>query len=75
MPCVTKEKSERGPKWIFRMVKEIVMKNRKKDLGVIILDHLSLEKHTGSILGDTYRMLRNVRTCFNYIDKAMMRKV
>ncbi len=38
-------------------------------------DDLSPENHINHIFGGAYKMLRNVRTAFNYMDKDMMRKI
>ncbi len=42
-------------------------------MGVVIQEDLSPEKHINNIFGNAYRMLRNLRTAFNYMDKNMMR--
>ncbi len=36
---------------------------------------MSTEKHINSFFGDAYRMLRNMRTAFNYMNKDMMQKI
>ena len=39
----------------------ISIAKEEKDLGVIIQDNLSPEKHINRIFSDTFRMLRNIR--------------
>ena len=57
------------------MGEEVITKRREeKDVGVIIQDTLSLERHISGIFGSTYRMLSNIRVAFCYMDKDMMRK-
>ncbi len=69
-------KSERRPEWIYKMGEEVIKRNEhERDLGVIVQDNLSPEKHINNIFGDAYGMLRNVRTAFNYMDKDTMRKI
>ena len=46
-----------------------------KDLGVVIQDNLSSEKHLDRIFGDTFMMLRNIRMAFHFLDKYVMRKI
>ena len=46
-----------------------------KDLGVVIQDNLSPEKRIDRSFGDTFRMLRNMRMAFYFLDKNMMRKI
>ncbi len=67
--------SERRPEWIYKMREEVIKRNEhERDMGVIIQYNLSPEKHI-NIFGDAYRMLRNVRTAFTYMDKDMMWKI
>ena len=39
-----------------------------------IQDNLSPEKHIDRIFSDTFRMLRNIRMAFRFLDKDIMRK-
>ena len=41
---------------------------------MIIQDNLLPENHTDRIFGDSFRMLRNIRMAFNFLDKDMMKK-
>ena len=49
--------------------------NEEKDLGVIIQNTLSPEKHINRIFGKTYNMLQNIGLAFNYLDEEMMKKI
>ena len=49
--------------------------NVEKDLGIWITDNLSPEKHINKITGDTYQLLRNIRTAFKYLDEEMFNKL
>ncbi len=42
---------------------------------VVLQDNLSPEKHINKIFGDTYKMLRNIRVAFHFLDKDMMEKM
>ena len=53
----------------------ISIANEEKDLGVVIQDNLSPEKHINRIFGDTFMMLRNIRMAFHFLDKYLMRKI
>ena len=69
-------KSLRRHVWEYKMGEEVITKGREeKDLGVIIQDTLSPERHISGIFGSTYRMLSNIRIAFGYMDKDMMRKI
>jgi len=58
------------------MVNDIISRvNEEKDLGIVIQDNLSPEKHINKIFGETYRMLRNIRVAFHFLDKNMMKKI
>ena len=50
------------------------IENEEKDLGVVMQDNLSPEKHIDKIFGDTFTMLRNIRMAFHFLEKVM-RKV
>ena len=54
---------------IISIVKE------EKDLGVVIQDNLSPEKHKDRIFGDAFKMLKNIWMAFHFLDKDMMRKI
>ena len=47
----------------------------EKNLGVVIQDNLSPEKHINRIFSDTFMMLRKIGMSFNFLDKDMMRKI
>ncbi|MPC81401.1 hypothetical protein E2C01_076015 [Portunus trituberculatus] len=52
------------------------MKRReKKDLGVIIQDTLTPERHNNGLFASTYKTLSNMRVAFSYMDKSMMKKI
>ena len=69
-------KSKRRPRWDYKMEEVVIKKsNEEKDLGVIIQDTLSPERHISNIFNNTYRMLTNIRVAFNYMDKNMMKKI
>ena len=69
-------KSRRRPSWDYRMGGEQIIKSKEeKDLGVIIQDTMTPERHIGGIFGATYRMLTNIRLAFNYLDKDIMKKI
>ena len=54
---------------------EVIAKQREeKDLRVLVLDNLSLNKHIKQIFDSTYRMLSNIRVAFHYMDKEMINK-
>ncbi len=83
MECMVKKshvlkmrKRERRPEWIYEMGDEIIKGNQhERDLGVIMQYGSSPEKHINNIFGDAYRMVRNVRTAFNHMDKDIVRKI
>ena len=49
--------------------------NKEKDLGVVVQDTLSPERHINGIFGSAYRVLTDIRVAFHYMDKSMMRKI
>ena len=51
------------------------IEKEEKDLGVVIQDNLSPEKHIDRIFGNTFMMLRNIQTAFHFQNKDMMRKI
>ena len=69
------EKSVMRLSWTFKLRENIIpIAKEEKDLGVVIQENLSPEKHINRIFGDTFMMLRNMRMAFHFLDKAMMRK-
>ena len=49
------------PSWTYKLGENIIsIANEEKDLGVVIQDNLSPEKHINRIFGDTFMMLRNI---------------
>ena len=64
-PCKTYKMGE-------KIIKEVT---EEKDLGVIIQNDLSPEKHVNKIFGKTYKMLQNIGLAFYYLDEGMMRKI
>ena len=68
--------SGKRPTWTYKMGNDKISRvNEEKDIGILIQDNLSPEKHIDKIFGDTYRMLRNIRVAFYFLDKEMMRKI
>ena len=64
------------PSWTYKLGQYIISTVKKeKDLGVMIQDNLSLEKHINRIFGDIFRMLTNIRMAFHFLDKDRMRKI
>ena len=45
--------------------------SEEKDLGVIVQNNLSPEKHINRIFGKTYNMLQSIGLSFNYLDENM----
>ena len=55
-------KSSKRPSWIYKMGNSIITTvDQEKDLGIVMQDNLSPEKHINKIFGETYNMLRNIR--------------
>ena len=44
-------------------------------MGVVIQDNISPEKYINLIFGKTFRMLRNIRIAFHFLDNGVMRKI
>ncbi len=42
---------------------------------MIITDKLTFGKHINRITGETYKLLRNIKTAFTYLDEEMMKKL
>ena len=68
-------RSNRRPTLDYKMGKDVVMKSREeRDLGVVVQDTLSPEKHINGIFASTYKSLANIRIAFSYMD-VMMKKI
>ena len=64
------------PLWTYNLGENIIsIAKEEKDLGMVIQDNLSSEKHINRIFGDTLRMLRNIWMAFHFLDKDMVRKI
>ena len=57
------------PSWTYKLGEDISIAKEEKDLGVVIQDSLSSEKHINRIFGDTFRMLGNIQMAFHFLDK------
>ena len=69
-------KSKRRPTWDYKLGDNLITKSKEeKDLGVIIQDTLSPERHINGIFGSTYGLLTNIRVAFHYLDTIMMNKI
>ncbi len=55
-----------------KVIKEVT---EEKDLGVIIQNDLSPEKHVNRTFGKTYKILQNIGLAFYYLDEGMMKKI
>ena len=53
---------------------EILKTKEEKDLGVVIQDTLSPERHIERLFESIYRTLTNIRVVVHYMDKDMMKK-
>ena len=54
---------------------ELIPKTKeKKDLGILIQDDLSPEKHINKIVSTTYQLLTSIKMAFNYMDEDMMKR-
>ncbi|MPC77704.1 hypothetical protein E2C01_072166 [Portunus trituberculatus] len=68
-------KSKRRLVWNSLMGEEQIMKTKEEiDLGVIIQENLSPDKHISKIFELSYKMLTSMRVAFCYMDKDMMKK-
>ena len=63
-----RRKYSMGNEWMNKTIVE-------KDLGVLITDNLSPDKHINKITGDTYHLLRNIRMAFKYLDEEVINKL
>ena len=69
-------KSKYRPCKEYKLGEEIIGEtNEEKDLGVIVQNTLSPEKHINRIFGKTYNMLQNVGLAFHYLDEGMMKRI
>ena len=69
-------KSKNRPVKVYRMGEaNIDTVKEEKDLGIIIQDTLTPEKHINKLFGETYRLLQNIRVAFHYLDGDMMSKI
>jgi len=69
-------KSGRWSAWTYKMGNDVISRvNEEKYLGIVIQDNLSPEKHINKIFAVRYRMLRNIRVAFHFLDKNMMKKI
>lgn len=60
----------------YKMWEEVIMKRKKeKDLGVIIQDNLSPERHMNEIFNKTYNLFANIRVTFHHMNQDMMKKI
>ena len=67
--------NEMRPSWTYMLGQTIIaIAKEEKDLKIVIQDNLSAEEHIDKIFGDTFRMLRNIRMAFHFLDNDMMRK-
>ena len=48
---------------------------QEKDLGVLIQNDLSPEKHITKITEEAYRLMTNIRVAFSYMDEEMLREI
>ena len=69
-------KSKYRPYKEYQLGRETISEvSEEKDLGVIIQNNLSPEKHINRIFGKTYNILQNIGFAFNYLDENMMKKI
>ena len=55
-----------GIRTTYKLRQNIIsIENEDKDLGVVIQDNSSPEKHIDKIFGDTFLMLRNIQMFFS----------
>ena len=65
-------KSAMRPSWTYMLGENVIsIVKEEKDLGVVIQDNLSPEKHIDKIFGDTFKMLRILLMAFLFLDKDM----
>ena len=64
------------PLLMYKLGENIIsIEKKEKNLGVVIQDNLSPEKHIDRIFGDTFRMLRNIWMAFHFLNRDMMGKI
>ncbi len=56
-------------------MQESQKKTKEKDLGVIVTDKLTFEKHMNQITGEMCNLLRNIKAAFTNLDEDMMKKL
>ncbi len=62
--------------WNYTLNNELIMKkNEEKDLGVTVTNKLTFDKPINRITGETYNLLRNIKTAFTYLDEEMVKKL
>ena len=67
------EKSAIRPLWTYKLGENIIsIAKEEKDLGEVIQDNLSPEKNIDKIFGGTFKMLRNIRIVFHFLDNTSM---
>jgi len=68
--------SARRPTTVYTLGQDHITKaTEEKDLGVIIQDNLSPDKHINKIVRETYSLLKNIRVAFHYLDEEMVKKL
>ena len=68
--------SARRPTTVYTLGQDHITKTtEEKDLGVIIQDNLSPNKHINKIVRETYSLLKNIRVAFHYLDEEMVKKL
>ena len=50
-------------------------RTKEKDLGITGSNEILFGKHINKINGETYNLLRNIKTAFGYIDEDMIEKL
>lgn len=69
-------KSKGRPSGNYKLGEGILQKvTEEKDLGVVMEDSLSPEKHVNRITGATYRLVTNMKMAFHYMDEEMLIKL
>lgn len=69
-------RSKERPVYKYKMGnEELKIKTEEKDLGVIVTDRLSPQVHIKKIAGETYHLVRRIRTAFRYLDEDMIKQL
>ena len=69
-------KSKSRPVGTYKLGEANIQKrNTEKDLGVIVMDNMSLRKHVNKIVGETYNLLKNIKVAFSYTDEDVMKTI